>query len=300
MKNAPITHRLEYAAYVPFRWLLTQLPESAIRAIGRAIGQAFYVLGRDRRRVALSNLELALPELSPAERQVIAKSSFRNFGDSLTSTLASSKLSAEELEQKWVLEGWENFEAVARRGKGLILLSAHLGTWEIAAYPAPLRGFPIDAIARPPDNPYLLAEMKAIRCRFGNSMISKKGAARVMLRVLRQGGSVGILIDQRAKRNEGELLPFFGHPARTSTLVARMSMKTGAAVVPIFSRRLPDGRWLVKYQPGIEPSSVTQAAGHEHALALTQRYLDTTEAEIRAHPEQWLWMHDRWGQQAGN
>ena len=133
-----------------------------------------------------------------------------------------------------------------------------------------------------------------MRCRFGNSMIAKKGAARTMLRLIREGQAVGILVDQRAKPHEGELLPFFGRPARTSTLVARMSLKTGAPVVPVFSWRLDDGRWLVSYRPPVEPDSVGSETIPDATLALTQKYLDLTEEAIRQTPERWLWMHDRW------
>ncbi len=294
MKNAPLRHRLEYAAFLPLRLFLATMPDAVCRLVGRAIGQLFYVLAGGRRRTALSNLELAFPELPERERRRIARRSFRGFGDAVLSTLASARLSADQLEERWVIDGWENFERVAERGKGLILLSAHLGTWEVSAYPAPLRGYPIHAIGRPPDNPHLLEEMKAIRCRFGNTMITKKGAARVMLRILRDGGAVGILIDQRAKPNEGELFPFFGHPARTSTLVARMSMKTGAAVVPIFSWRRDDGRWQICYREGIEPDSVSADCQQLQCQLLTKRYLEITEQEIRKRPHHWMWMHDRW------
>ncbi|MEM6701456.1 MAG: lysophospholipid acyltransferase family protein [Acidobacteriota bacterium] len=315
MKNAPLLHRLEYGAFVPFRWLLRSLPESAGRALGRFLGGLFYTVSGSRRKTALGNLEIAFPEFDADQRRRVARQSFRGFGDALLSTLASSNLSGEDFEKRWVVEGWENFSRVAERGRGLILLSAHIGTWEIAAYPAPLRGYPTHAIGRPPDNPYLLEEMVAMRCRFGNQMIAKKGAARAMLRRLREGGTVGILIDQRAKLREGELLPFFGQPARTSTLVARMSRKTGAAVVPVFSWRLDDGRWLVRYGEPVEPFEVEphrgdadcvdpegvamercDAAPCEEAavMALTQRYLDVTEAVIREQPQRWLWMHDRW------
>lgn len=294
MKNAPLLHRLEYGAYVPFRWLVGVMPDTLSRALGRALGSLFFTAAGSRRRTALANLEIAFPDLDAVTRRRIARQSFRGFGEALLSTLASSKLDGDDFERRWVIEGWENFERVAERGKGLILLSAHIGTWEIAAYPAPLRGYPTHAIGRPPDNPYLLEEMVSMRCRFGNQMIAKKGAARAMLRRLREGGVVGILIDQRAKVNEGELLPFFGRPARTSTLVARMSRKTGAAVVPVFSWRLDDGRWLVRYGEPVEPESVAGECEEQAVMSLTQRYLDLTEAVIREQPERWLWMHDRW------
>jgi KDO2-lipid IV(A) lauroyltransferase len=150
----------------------------------------------------------------------------------------------------------------------------------------------MDTVVRPADNPWLDRELRALRERFGNAVIPKRGAARRMLEVLRGGGRVGILIDQRVQEREGIAVPFFGRPALTSPVLARLSLRTGAAVVPITAYPESGGRYRIVVRPAILPPE--NGDDEETVKVLTRRYLEVAEEDIRAHPEMWLWMHRRW------
>jgi KDO2-lipid IV(A) lauroyltransferase len=294
MKNRPTRHRIEYALYLTLKGFLRALPHPAARAVGRAVGSLAHRLDRRHRNVALRNMELALPEVGPEERRRLVRECFRHFGAALCDSISSTRFSATELCHLFTLEGWENLEPAERRGKGIFILSAHLGFWESVPPMIGLTRGRMDIVVRPADNPWLDRELRALRERFGNAVIPKRGAARKMIEVLRAAGRVGILIDQRVQPREGIEVPFFGHPALTSPVLARLSLRTGAAVVPIAAYPEPGGRYRMVVRPAILPPEGGQD-DEETVAALTRRYLEAAEEDIRVHPEQWLWMHRRWG-----
>jgi KDO2-lipid IV(A) lauroyltransferase len=175
----------------------------------------------------------------------------------------------------------------------VFILSAHVGFWELVPPVVALYRGPMSIVVRPADNPHLDRELCALRERFGNEVVPKRGAARRILERLRAGGRVGILIDQRVQPKEGIEVPFFGRPALTSPILARLSLRTGAAVVPVAAFPEPHGRYRLIARPAILPP---EGATDDEATvaALTRRYLEVAEEDIREHPAQWLWMHRRW------
>jgi KDO2-lipid IV(A) lauroyltransferase len=284
--------RLEYGFYLALKGFLRSLPHAAARSFGRGLGGLAQAVDRRHREVAQRNMEIALPEIGEAERRRLVKACFRHFGAALCDAISSTRFEATELCHRMSLRGWENLEEAERRGKGIFILSAHLGLWELVPPMIGLTRGRMDIVVRPADNPCLDRELRALRERFGNAVIPKRGAARRMLEVLRGSGRVGILIDQRVQEHEGMPIPFFGRPALTSTVLARLSLRTGAAVVPIAAYPEPRGRYRLVVRPPILPPEET---GDERAVEeLTRRYLETAEEDIRAHPEMWLWMHRRW------
>jgi Kdo2-lipid IVA lauroyltransferase/acyltransferase len=293
MKNRPVRHRIEYGLYLILKGFLRALPHAGARRVGRAVGSLAHALDRRHREVALRNMALALPGLGLAERRRLVRECFRHFGSALCDVLSSTRFDATGLCHLYTLEGWENLEAAERRGKGIFILSAHVGFWEMVPPMIGLTRGRMDIVVRPADNPWLDRELRALRERFGNAVIPKRGAARRMLEALREKGRVGILIDQRVQPKEGIAVPFFGHPALTSPVLARLSLRTGAAVVPIAAYPLPGGRYRMVVRPPILPPKGEDT--EETVAALTRRYLEAAEEDIRAHPDQWLWMHRRWG-----
>lgn len=295
VKNRPLRHRVEYGAYLGLKGFLRALPHSTTRAVGRALGSLGHRLDRRHRDVALRNLALALPNLPEGERRRLIRECFRHFGAALCDAISSTRFDAVEICRRFTLEGWENLEAAERRGKGIFILSAHLGFWELVPPVVGLYRGRMDIVVRPADNPWLDAELRRLRERFGNAVIPKRGAARKMLEVLRSGGRVGILIDQRVQEKEGIAVPFFGRPALTTPVLARVSLRTGAAVVPVAAYPEPGGRYRVVVRPAIlPPEDKDSKDGEEMVAALTRRYLEVAEEDIRDHPEMWLWMHRRW------
>jgi len=290
MKNAPVLHRIEYGLFSALRRVLGWLPHRTSRLVGRMMGELIWIVLGSRRKTALANLELVFPERSAGERRRVAHASFRHLGEMTGDTVSTARFDAVDLCDRMTIEGWEHLDAGLGAGHGVLMMSAHLGSWEIAALPTGLYRQTMHVIGRPLDNPWLNRHLEWARTRFGNATIPKHGAARGALRVLRQGGIVGILIDQRVRPEQGILVPFMGHPAITSPLLARLALKTGAPVVPIFGHLEPGGRYRVHFE---EPLWATDD-GPEPAAEFTRRCLEVVEEQIRLRPETWLWLHRRW------
>lgn len=297
MKNRPVRHRIEHGLYLALKGFLRALPHPGARRVGRAVGSLAHALDRRHREVALRNMALALPDLGPEERRRLVRDCFRHFGAALCDVISSTRFDATELCHLYTLEGWENLHAAEGHGKGIFILSAHIGFWEMVPPMIGLTRGRMDIVVRPADNPWLDRELRALRERFGNAVIPKRGAARRMLEVLKEKGRVGILIDQRVQPREGIAVPFFGRPALTSPVLARLSLRTGAVVVPIAAYPLPGGRYRMVVRPPILPPEGAKDS-EEAVAALTRRYLEAAEEDIRAHPEQWLWMHRRWDEKS--
>jgi KDO2-lipid IV(A) lauroyltransferase len=293
VKNRPLRHRIEYGLYLAVKGTLRALPHEAARGLGRSLGSLGHALDRRHREVALRNLEAAMPEIGPEERRRLVKACFRHFGAALCDTVSSTRFDPREICERFTLEGWENVEAAGRPGRGFFVLSAHLGFWELVPPLIGLYRGGMSIVMRPADNRYLDRELRALRERFGNRTIPKKGAARRMIETLRDGGIVGILIDQRVQAQEGIEVPFFGRPALTTPVLARLSLRTGAPVLPVSNFPEPKGRYRFFARPPIFPPD--GAEGEQAVIELTRQYLAVAEQDIRHHPEQWLWMHRRWG-----
>jgi KDO2-lipid IV(A) lauroyltransferase len=288
LKNAPLRHAVEAAALWPFYGLLRALPHGASRRIGAALGALAGQVDRRRRRTAFDNLALALPELPLEERKRIVGACFRHFGASFCDALSSLRYSAVEIHDRVQRVGFENFALAAEDGKGFIILGSHFGNWEIVPAMAALEIGSVAVVGRRADNPHFDRLVRKVRTRFGNVALDKRGSVREMFRVIERGGRLGLLIDQRVRAAEAIEVPFFGQPALTSPIVARLAQRTGAAVVPVFGEELPGGRYRVEALPPMRP-----LAG-EDDVALTRRYLETLETRVRERPELWLWLHRRW------
>jgi KDO2-lipid IV(A) lauroyltransferase len=286
-------HRLEYAPV----WLLVQgiglLPRPLARALGIALGRLVYLLHGRLRRVGRRNLGLAFPEKTAAERQHILKGLFTGLGRQLAEFCLFPRYSKENVERVAVYQGLENFEAARQRGKGVIFLTAHLGGWEIGSFVHSLNGNPLHVVVRALDNPYLDRLVDRYRCLHGNTTFDKQDFARGLLGALKAGETVGILMDQNMTPPQGVFVDFFGRAACTTSGVARVALRTDAAVVPAFT--LWD-RALGKYRVQFDPALALVRSGDEEADAIsnTAAFTKVIENYARQHPEQWLWVHRRW------
>jgi KDO2-lipid IV(A) lauroyltransferase len=299
VKNAPALHAVEYGLFRLLSRSLRLLPHEAARALGGGFGDLAWLVLGSRRRVALGNLALAMPEIPRAQRRRVARRSFRHLGRMFCDTISSHRFDSVEICRRLTLQGWEHLEAARARGRGVLVMSAHLGSWEMAAHTVGLYGEPMHVIGRPLDNPRLDRVLCWQRQRFGNATLPKKGAARGALRVLRDAGVVGILIDQRVRPAQGIRVPFFGHPAVTSPLLGRLALRTGAPVVPLYGTLMPRGRYRVAFHPPValpEEDTTTSggSAAEDPVAELTRLCLEHVEQTIRAGPDQWMWLHRRW------
>lgn len=294
MKNAPVRHAVEFAAFALFQSLVRALPHPASRGLGGALGALAGRLDRRRRRTADRNLAAAFPHLSDAQRSAITRACFRHFGASFCDALSSLRFAGPELVARLELVGWENFARAAELGnlqgggKGTIVLGSHFGNWEVVPAAVALTVGPMSSVGRRADNPHFDRVIQRLRTRYGNLALDKRGAVREMFRLLERGGRLGLLIDQRVRAEEAVDVPFFGRPALTSPIVARLSRRTGAPVVPVFGEELPGGRYRV------EALAPMLAELGDDDVTLSRRYLALLEERARARPELWLWLHDRW------
>lgn len=268
------------------------LSDGARARLGRGAARLYLRAGRRRREIARDNLRRAMPDLGPGRVEEIVRRCAENFGTVFFDFLAAARLSREELLARVTLEGSEHYLRALGRGRGVFLLSAHFGNWEIGALAAGLLAQPIASVVRPLDNPYLEGDLARQRGIFGNRIIAKKNAAREVLREMRGGGTVAILIDQNVLAREAEFVPFFGRLAATSPALARLQIKTDAAVVPVFCRPRGGGRYVLKFEPAILIADLP--AAERSPAALTARYTRIVEEAVRAEPSLWLWMHNRW------
>lgn len=284
---------LEYAA----AWLalksLGLLPRPLARAVGARVLAVAYLFRPPLRRTALFNLRLAFPEWSEAQRRRTIRGLVRHLGWMAGEFSQFPKYTRENIERVVLLDGFENFAAAERRGKGVIFLTGHMGAWELGPFAHALYGHPLHFLVRPIDNARLDALVSGYRCLSGNRPIEKNQSARAMLSILGGGGTVGILMDQNTTLEEGVFVDFFGTPACTSTGLARLALHTDGAVVPVY---ICWDAQLRKYRLRFEPAMELFRSGNRERdiRENTARFTCVIEDYARRYPEQWLWVHRRW------
>ena len=285
--------KLEYAVAWPFIKLLGWLPRPLSRAFAIALGQMFYLLHVRLRRVGMRNLELAFPEKSEAERARILRGVFTSLGRQLAELCQFPRYTRENVDKVVVYDGLENFEKAYARGKGVLFLTAHFGAWELSAFAHSLHGHWLHVVMRPMDNPYLDRMIEHYRTMYGNKTVAKDDFVRGLLAAMKAGETVGILMDTNMTPPQGVFVNFFGIPACTASGLARIALRTDAAVVPgftIWDQTL--GKYRLRFDPAVE---LTRTGDLEADLvANTQKFTSVIEGYARKYPEQWLWVHRRW------
>ena len=268
--------------------VLGALPLAWASALGRLLGSLAYALAGGERTKALESLQRAYPEKSAPERAALARDCFRHLGRCVFELVCIEQLDREvDAWVRWspndraVLDG-----ALARR-KGVVFVSGHLGSWELLARRVSLAGYPCQTIAKETTDARTTALIEKFRASSNLRSIwrGRSGAAKAMLRALKEGQILGLLIDQDTDV-QSVWVPFFGHLAKTPRAAADLALRTGAAVVMGFCRREADGRYQLSMR-----ELPTQGL---EAEALTARMTAEIEAAERAAPEQWVWMHRRW------
>lgn len=284
---------LEYAAAWAGLKSLGLLPRPAARFAGAAFAAVAFAVRTPLRRAAIWNLERAFPDASARQRKRWIRGMVRQIGWMAGEFSQFPKYRREGIERIVVLDGFENFDRARRRGKGVLFLTGHISAWELAPFAQALYGHPLHFLVRPIANRRVDALINRYRCLSGNQPIEKNRSARAILKVLGEGGTVGILADHNAVLEEGVFVPFFGIPASTSAGLARIALHTDAAVVPGFLS-WDGGRR--KYRLRFEPAVELARTGNEEADVRenTARFTGVIEEYVRAHPDQWLWVHKRW------
>jgi KDO2-lipid IV(A) lauroyltransferase len=288
-----VRERLEFTAV----WLLVHLLGSVPRSLGRRLGAgigaaAFHLLGR-LRRVGLRNLQLAYPEWTAEQRGTTLRCVYRNLGWLLAEFCRMSGYTREQAGGFIEYDGLEHYLAARERGNGVLVLTGHLGAWELSSFYHSLAGMPMGLVIRRLDNPLVDAFVNRIRCLHGNRVIHKDDFARGLISAMRAGETVGILMDTNMTPPQGVFVPYFGTLACTASGLARVALKTDAAVLPGFL--LWDearSKYILRFGERME--LIRSGDANADVLANTAAFTATIERYVRQNPEQWLWMHRRW------
>jgi KDO2-lipid IV(A) lauroyltransferase len=284
---------LEYGAVWMILKLLGALPRGLARSAAAAVASAMYAVLTKLRRTAEFNLRLAFPEWDASRRNEVIHGMVRNLGWMAAEFARFPKYTRNNIENIVILDGHENFLNGQRRGKGVLYLTGHIGAWELSSFAHALYGFPLHYMARPLDNQRVDALVNRFRGLSDNQPIFKNESARVLLKILKEGGTVGILADQNTMPEEGVFVDFFGKSACTTTGIARVALHTEAAVVPGYAFWDDSiGKYRLRFEPAVE--LVRTGDTERDVFVNTQKFAKVIEGIIRKHPEQWVWVHARW------
>jgi KDO2-lipid IV(A) lauroyltransferase len=285
--------RLEFVLVWAAVKLLSLPPRSVARNIGAFIARLALLLTPRLTGVGDLNLRLAFPGKSAAERQQILRRLYRNLGWLLAEFCQMPRYTPETTRSFIRYEGLEHYLAARDEGKGVLILTGHLGAWELSSFYHSLMGYPMSIVIRRLDNPLVDSLVNHIRCLHGNQVLHKDDFARGLLASMRRGETVGILMDTNMTPPQGSFVDFFSQSACTGTGLARIAMKTGARVLPGFLLwEEATEQYVLRFGA---PLSVAASGDVEaDAIANTALFTRVIEDYIRQYPDQWLWVHRRW------
>lgn len=268
------------------------IPMSVKRIIAVGMSRLAYHLLHKHKVIAVHNLTRSFPDKSLDEILRIIKESYASFALVFAEFLQIFYLTRDNLHQWVSVRGLEHYEKACLEGKGVLLFTAHYGNWEMGNAALAILSKPPIFIARALDSPFLEEISTSARSKLGIGNLHKDNVVRSILGRLRKGEVIELLIDQNVAAREGVFINFFGRPACATAGIALMALHTGAAVLPIFTTRLPDGKYLTEIGPQVE---TVNTGNHDQDLLMnTQNYNSVIEDQVRKYPGQWLWLHQRW------
>jgi Kdo2-lipid IVA lauroyltransferase/acyltransferase len=284
---------LQFVAVWCLANMLGLLPHGLARRVGAGLGWLVHGLAGRLRRTGMRNLELAYPEMPAAERQRILRLVFRNLGWQLAEFCRMERDTPANTAKRIRYEGLERYLAAEAEGRGVLILTGHLGAWELSSFYHSLMGHPMGMVIRRLDNRRIDEFVNRIRCMHGNKVLHKDDFARGLLTAMRMGETVGILMDTNMTPPQGVFVEFFGVQACTASGLARVALKTGAAVVPGFLVwEASEKKYVLHFGERVKYADTGDP--EMDVLALTQLCTSVIEEWVRRYPEQWLWIHRRW------
>ena len=272
--------------------LVKKIPLTLRKMFAVSVATTLNYLSTKHRLIAIHNLRRSFPEKSIEELLKIARESYRSFALVAAEFCDIPYLNKDNLGKFITIQGLDNYLAAREEEKGVLLFGAHFGNWEIGNAALALTTNPFVFIHRNMDNAFMQRNVTAVRASYGNVSLSKEKAMRQMIRLLGKGATINLLIDQNISWQEGVFVNFFGHPAATTSGLALLAMHTGAPVLPSFTHRMPDGKYLLEI--GRKIDIVRTGSYQSDVLHNTQNFTKIIEQTIRKYPEQWLWVHQRW------
>lgn len=284
-------NRLAFKLVFAFTWAISLLPLGLLRAVGRGLGRLGHGLDRRHRDIARENLRRAFPERDEAWVRATARGCFEHFGMVIFECFRLSRYDAKRIISLVRVHGLDNAQQAQEQGKGLIMFGAHYGNWEWMIAANGVCFHPMAAVFRPLDWQPADRLVNQWRTKTGNRQVDKNRGFS-LIRELKRGGVVGILLDQGMDYYNGVWVDFFGRPACTSYAVARLARATGAQVLGGFLRRAADGKFDLHYLPVVPLADSGDPTKDDWEN--TQRFTKEIERFVREAPEQWFWVHNRW------
>jgi KDO2-lipid IV(A) lauroyltransferase len=279
----------EYRAVRGALWLAGKLPLEAAQRIGALLGRIGFDIVRARRSTSIANVAISLG-VSRSEATRIARASYGNLGRCLMEFAAFARLTPPEVLDLVEVEGIENIERLSAEGKGGVLVSGHVGNWELIGPVLAVRGFPIQFLVGEQTNTRVDGVMNDLRRHQNLGIITRSAALRKVLQALADRQFVALLADQDARKG-GIIVDFLGRPASTVRGPALFAIRRGCPILPFFVTRKGTRHHLTIESPLYPASGETD---DELVRDLTQRYTDRIAAHIRLHPDEYFWPHRRW------
>ena len=293
-RSPTLRHRAEDAVLRSVLFAADRLSQPQAERLGAALGRTVHALGM-RRDVALDNLRRAFPERDEVWVRDVAKRSYEHFGREMVATLRLQSTIRASLIERSTVTGLDEVSEALRQGSGAILVTGHLGNWEVGTACLTARGLEIDGVMQRQSNPLADARINANRERLGIQPIDRRQAAKLGLRALREGRALGFVADQDA-RSGGVFVPFFGRPASTHRGPALLALRSGAPLFAATCIRAPDGRYDCRI---VRIDESREGEPDEVVFRLTAAFTRILEAAIRTAPQQYLWQHRRWKSSSG-
>ncbi len=268
------------------------IPLRAASWLGERLGLMVFTLVGSQRSKALASITTAYPEKTESERRALARESFRHLGRSVMEMVCIRQFDERRHALvEWMPEARAAMDSALARGKGVVFVTGHVGNWELLARYVALENYPAAVIGKELSDERTTGLVERFRASGKLRVIwrGRQGAAKEMLRALRGNGILGILIDQDTKV-QSVWVPFFGKPAKTPRAAADLAIRTGAVPMLGFCTRVGP----LQYRITMKEVALPALEGEAAVLALTSELTQGIEAQIREHPEQWVWIHQRW------
>jgi KDO2-lipid IV(A) lauroyltransferase len=273
--------------------MFAAIPKDVLYFWGKILGALIYCLDIPHRRIVTRNLKFAYPEWANDEICRVSRRIFQNLGITILEILQTAFFSKEDFLRNIRIRGEEHLLNAVECGKGVIIISAHLGNWEAASLFAPCYfGYPVTSVARKIESGIINKWIFKLRTRFGNSIIDKKGALPEMTQTLRSGKILALMIDQGTTKSEGVELTFFGKKVTVTPAAAMLALRCKSPVLPVFCVREEDQKLTIIIEPPVQ--LVITRDLRDDLMTNAQIMTDVIEKAVRKYPDQWLWLHKRW------
>lgn len=283
-----------FVEYVLFRLLVAFIsffsPAASINA-GRCLGRLAFKIDRKHRTIAVDNLSMALG-MEEEEAFPFTSLVFENLGQTFVEFMQPQRYGQRYVLDRVHVEGLDNLIEARAKGKGVLILAAHIGNWELLGSALREHAGPVTVVYKKAKNPFITDFIRSTRKRRGIDTIPHRNSARKILALLKNNATVGILLDQHATNKDAIKADFFGIPAATNYGLALIALKTGAPVVPASMVRDEKGAYRCVYEKAIDLEKGDDL--QEDIKAATTRFNEILERLVRRYPEQWFWVHNRW------